>query len=98
MSIRVLDDGWWPLLPAIDYVQEKYLKQGDQSNESALEQMKDEQARAILATLKRLYLILIMQISDAIRNAYKSATGKDFFVPDKSWTTYPIGSNFCKHI
>ncbi|GAB1527910.1 hypothetical protein RhiTH_011098 [Rhizoctonia solani] len=28
---------------AIDWVQEKYLGQGDQSNESALEQAKDEQ-------------------------------------------------------
>ncbi|QRW23493.1 hypothetical protein RhiXN_08529 [Rhizoctonia solani] len=31
------------LYKAIDWVQEKYLGQGDQSNESALEQAKDEQ-------------------------------------------------------
>ncbi|KAG8949832.1 hypothetical protein FRC03_000223 [Tulasnella sp. 419] len=51
---------------AIDFVQEKYLKQGAQDNESAMEQMKDE------------------QISDAIRSGYKSVTGKEFFVADKS--------------
>lgn len=30
------------MLPAVDYVQEKFLGQGDQSNESAAEQAKDE--------------------------------------------------------
>lgn len=39
---------------------------GDQSNESAVEQAKDE------------------QISDFIRKQYKSTTGKDFPVADKS--------------
>lgn len=38
---------------------------GDQSNESAVEQAKDE------------------QISDYIRNQYKSTTGKEFPVEDK---------------
>lgn len=31
-----------PLLTAVDYVQENFLGQGDQSNESAAEQAKDE--------------------------------------------------------
>ncbi|KAI0761340.1 hypothetical protein BD413DRAFT_486075 [Trametes elegans] len=51
---------------AIDWVQEHVLSQGQQSNESAAEQFKDE------------------QISDFIRNQYKSATGKEFPVKDKS--------------
>jgi hypothetical protein len=50
---------------AVDYVQEKLLGKGDQSNESAVEQAKDE------------------QISDFIRDRYKGATGKEFFVEDK---------------
>ncbi|KAH0829659.1 hypothetical protein AYO21_10075 [Fonsecaea monophora] len=49
----------------VDFVQEKFLGQGPQDNESAIEQAKDE------------------QISDFIRNQYKSATGKDFPVKDK---------------
>ncbi|KIW88005.1 uncharacterized protein Z519_11115 [Cladophialophora bantiana CBS 173.52] len=49
----------------VDFVQEKFLGQGPQDNESAVEQAKDE------------------QISDFIRNQYKSATGKDFPVKDK---------------
>lgn len=49
----------------IDYVQENFLGQGAQNNESAAEQAKDE------------------AISDAIRDQYKSATGKEFFVADK---------------
>lgn len=51
---------------AVDFVQEKFMGAGDQSNESAFEQAKDE------------------QISDAIRGAYKNATGKEFFIADKS--------------
>jgi hypothetical protein len=39
--------------------------QGAQDNESAVEQMKDE------------------QISDFIRNKYKSTTGSDLPIPDK---------------
>ncbi|KAJ7108846.1 hypothetical protein C8R43DRAFT_1243467 [Mycena crocata] len=50
---------------AVDFVQQK-MGGGDQSNESAVEQAKDE------------------QISDAIRRQYKNATGKEFFVKDKS--------------
>ncbi|KAK0203222.1 hypothetical protein DFS33DRAFT_970486 [Desarmillaria ectypa] len=50
----------------VDFVQEHFLGQGKQTNESALEQAKDE------------------QISDAIRSGYKSMTGKDFPVADKS--------------
>ncbi|KAI1621412.1 hypothetical protein EDD37DRAFT_114830 [Exophiala viscosa] len=50
----------------IDYVQEKFLGQGPQNNESAAEQMKDE------------------QISDFIRSKYKSTTGSDFPIQDKS--------------
>ncbi|EXJ70743.1 uncharacterized protein A1O5_05733 [Cladophialophora psammophila CBS 110553] len=49
----------------VDFVQEKFLGQGPQDNESAVEQAKDE------------------QISDFIRNQYKSATGKDLPVKDK---------------
>ncbi|OCT54406.1 hypothetical protein CLCR_00970 [Cladophialophora carrionii] len=49
----------------IDFVQEKFLGQGPQDNESAIEQAKDE------------------QISDFIRNQYKSATGKDIPIKDK---------------
>ncbi|KAL2438752.1 hypothetical protein ABEF95_013648 [Exophiala dermatitidis] len=49
----------------VDFVQEKFLGQGPQDNESAVEQAKDE------------------QISDFIRNQYKSTTGKDFPVKDK---------------
>ncbi|OAP55764.1 hypothetical protein AYL99_09916 [Fonsecaea erecta] len=49
----------------VDFVQEKFLGQGPQNNESALEQAKDE------------------QISDFIRDKYKSSTGKDFPVKDK---------------
>ncbi|KAK4939361.1 hypothetical protein LTR10_020348 [Elasticomyces elasticus] len=51
---------------AVDYVQEKFLGQGPQNNESAMEQMKDE------------------QISDFIRAKYKSTTGSDFPIKDKS--------------
>ncbi|KAL1734804.1 hypothetical protein EV714DRAFT_244777 [Schizophyllum commune] len=50
----------------VDWVQEHVLGQGPQTNESALEQAKDE------------------QISDAIRRGYKSTTGKEFPVADKS--------------
>ncbi|KAI5889162.1 uncharacterized protein SCHCODRAFT_02633705 [Schizophyllum commune H4-8] len=50
----------------VDWVQEHVLGQGPQTNESALEQAKDE------------------QISDAIRRGYKSTTGRDFPVEDKS--------------
>jgi hypothetical protein len=57
-SLDYLDKG-------VDFVQQR-MGGGDQSNESAMEQAKDE------------------QISDAIRGGYKSATGKDFFVADKS--------------
>ncbi|OAL24949.1 hypothetical protein AYO20_10552 [Fonsecaea nubica] len=49
----------------VDFVQEKFLGQGPQDNESAIEQAKDE------------------QISDFIRNQYKSTTGKDFPIKDK---------------
>jgi hypothetical protein len=49
---------------AVDYVQQR-MGGGDQSNESAMEQAKDE------------------QISDAIRNQYKTATGSDFPIADK---------------
>ncbi|KAI0357727.1 hypothetical protein OH77DRAFT_1450242 [Trametes cingulata] len=50
---------------SIDWVQEHVLGQGQQNNESAAEQFKDE------------------QISDFIRNQYKSVTGSDFPVKDK---------------
>jgi len=50
---------------AVDFVQQK-MGGGDQSNESAVEQAKDE------------------QISDTIRRGYKSVTGSEFPVPDKS--------------
>ncbi|KAF4449543.1 hypothetical protein F53441_7202 [Fusarium austroafricanum] len=50
---------------AVDFIQEKFLGGGDQSNESAAEQAKDE------------------AISDAIRDQYKNATGKDFPIADK---------------
>jgi hypothetical protein len=46
--------------------QERVLGQGSQTNESAIEQAKDE------------------QISDAIRSGYKSMTGKDVPIQDKS--------------
>jgi len=49
----------------VDFVQEKFLGQGPQDNESAIEQAKDE------------------QISDFIRDKYKSATGKDAPIKDK---------------
>ncbi|KAM7190922.1 hypothetical protein V8F33_009155 [Rhypophila sp. PSN 637] len=48
----------------VDFVQER-LGSGDQSNESAVEQAKDE------------------QISDFIRDKYKTTTGNDFPVQDK---------------
>lgn len=48
----------------VDYAQQ-YFGAGDQSNESAIEQAKDE------------------QISDFIRDKYKSTTGKEFFIADK---------------
>ena len=51
---------------AIDFIQEHMLHQGDQSNESALEQMKDE------------------QISDFVRKEFKSVTGHEIPVKDKS--------------
>ncbi|KAG5735459.1 hypothetical protein E4T56_gene12860 [Termitomyces sp. T112] len=44
---------------AIDFVQEHVLKEGQQKNESAIEQLKDE------------------QIAHAIRNGFKSVTGKE---------------------
>merc|ERR1712000_603471 len=50
----------------VDFVQEKFLGQGPQDNESAVEQAKDE------------------QISDFIRNKYKSTTGSDLPFKDKS--------------
>jgi len=50
----------------VDLVQEKFLGQGPQDNESAVEQAKDE------------------QISDFIRNKYKSTTGSDLPFKDKS--------------
>ncbi|KAJ4409234.1 hypothetical protein N0V82_009507 [Gnomoniopsis sp. IMI 355080] len=50
---------------AVDWAQENVFKQGDQSNESAVEQAKDE------------------QISDFIRDKYKTSTGNDFPVADK---------------
>jgi hypothetical protein len=49
----------------IDFVQEKFLKQGPQDNESAVEQAKDE------------------QISDFIRDKYKTATGSEMPIKDK---------------
>jgi len=49
----------------VDFVQEKFLGQGKQDNESAVEQAKDE------------------QISDFIRDKYKSTTGKDIPIKDK---------------
>ena len=49
----------------VDVVQEKFMGQGDQSNESAVEQAKDE------------------QISDFIRDKYKSTTGSDVPIADK---------------
>ena len=49
----------------IDFVQEKFLGQGPQDNESAIEQAKDE------------------QISDFIRDKYKSTTGSDMPIKDK---------------
>ncbi|KAJ4385425.1 hypothetical protein N0V93_009853 [Gnomoniopsis smithogilvyi] len=49
----------------VDWVQQNVFKQGDQSNESAVEQAKDE------------------QISDFIRDKYKTSTGKDFPIADK---------------
>lgn len=48
----------------MDYAQQ-VMGSGDQSNESAMEQAKDE------------------QISDFIRDKYKSTTGNDFPVADK---------------
>ncbi|EXJ78522.1 hypothetical protein A1O1_08923 [Capronia coronata CBS 617.96] len=49
----------------VDFVQEKFLGQGPQNNESALEQAKDE------------------QISDFLRNQYRSVTGKEVPIKDK---------------
>ncbi|KAK0457308.1 uncharacterized protein EV420DRAFT_1644055 [Desarmillaria tabescens] len=59
-------EGKYFLDKGVDFVQEHFLGQGQQKNESALEQAKDE------------------QISDAIRSGYKSMTGKDFPIADKS--------------
>ncbi|KAG9083599.1 hypothetical protein FRC06_004464 [Ceratobasidium sp. 370] len=49
----------------VDFAQQR-MGGGDQSNESALEQAKDE------------------RISDAIRSGYKSVTGSDVPIQDKS--------------
>jgi len=49
----------------VDFVQEKFLHQGPQDSESAIEQAKDE------------------QISDFVRDKYKSVTGSDFPIKDK---------------
>merc|ERR1712093_390682 len=49
----------------VDFVQEKFMGQGPQNNESAIEQAKDE------------------QISDFIRNQWKSTSGSEFPVKDK---------------
>jgi hypothetical protein len=54
--------------PGVDYVQEKFLGQGAQDNESAMEQAKDE------------------QISDFIRDKYRTATGSDMPIKDKPTT------------
>ena len=51
---------------AIDWVQEHVLHQGQQSDESAAEQLKDE------------------QISDFVRKEFKSVTGHEIPVKDKS--------------
>jgi hypothetical protein len=56
---------WANFFAAVDFVQEKFLGGGQQSNETAAEQAKDE------------------AISDTIRDQYKSATGKEFFISDK---------------
>ena len=53
------------LVTGVDAVQQYGFKQGDQSNESAVEQAKDE------------------QVSDFIRDKYKSTTGSDFPIKDK---------------
>ncbi|KAF9523103.1 hypothetical protein CPB83DRAFT_863466 [Crepidotus variabilis] len=50
----------------VDMFQQRVMGAGDQKNESALEQAKDE------------------QISDAIRRGYKSTTGSEFPVKDKT--------------
>ena len=49
-------------------MQEKFLGQGAQDNESAVEQAKDE------------------QISDFIRDKYRTATGSDIPIKDKPTT------------
>ena len=53
------------MLPGVDAIQQYGLGQGEQSNESAIEQAKDE------------------QISDFIREKYKSTTGNDIPIEDK---------------
>lgn len=37
------EDNYWPVDRGVDFVQEKFLGQGAQDNESAVEQAKDEQ-------------------------------------------------------
>lgn len=53
------------MILGIDAVQQYGMGQGDQNNESAVEQAKDE------------------QISDFIRQKYKSSTGEDIPIKDK---------------
>jgi len=49
---------------AIDYVQQNYLKQGDQSNESAIEQMKDEQVRLCFYFFLQVLLLIAFMYED----------------------------------
>lgn len=70
----------------VDWVQENVLGQGNQSNESALEQAKDEQISGMFIQRQRIKeccTMLTLRIIDFIRDKYKAGTGKDFPVADK---------------
>jgi hypothetical protein len=68
----------------VDFVQEKFMGGGDQSNESAVEQAKDEQVSLNCTKLHVKYtLTSLLQISDFLRGQYKSTTGSDMPIKDK---------------
>jgi hypothetical protein len=70
----------------VDFVQEKFMGGGDQSNESAVEQAKDEQVSLDCTSPCETYADfspLPSQISDFLRGQYKSTTGSDMPIKDK---------------
>lgn len=69
----------------VDFVQERFLGQGPQDNESAIEQAKDEQISDFSESLQSV-LIRMCKLTIAtliVRSKYKSTTGTDMPIKDK---------------